>query len=153
MKTWRELPALTFQFAEVNARGISNTRVDYNSYENKPAAGINYYRIRQMDVDGNIKYSAVAKVNITIDKVEISVLTNPFVNAITLDFLSNTRSVVSARLTDMAGRTVATANWNVSAGNSRQVFNNVSALQKGMYILSVYDNAGLPLFNSKLIKQ
>ena len=137
----------------VTGAGNSSTVKNYNSFDAKPSAGINYYRIKQVDTDGRFKYSIVVKVKITGNKTDISVLTNPFVNNITVDFLSNTNQIVQVRLSDISGKIIATEKWNISKGNTRVQLDNVNSIQRGMYIFSVIDLNGTMLYNNKLMKQ
>lgn len=144
--TWTTLSSL-------NGAGNSSTVKSYAAYDAKPVAGFNYYRIKQVDTDQRFKYSTVAKVKINIEKTGISVLTNPFVNNITVDFLSNNNQIVSVRLSDVSGKIISTEKWKLVRGSSRLSLNNVSNLQKGMYIFSVTDDNGAVIYNDKLIKQ
>ena len=106
-----------------------------------------------MDIDGKFKYSQVAKVKLTIEKTDVSVLANPFVNNITVDFLSNSNQFVNVKLSDVSGKVISTEKWKLSKGSSRSTLNNVSNLQRGMYILTVADETGAIIYNNKLIKQ
>jgi hypothetical protein len=137
----------------VNSFGNSSSTKNYNIYDPKPAAGYNYYRIKQVDKDGNFKYSVVVKVKINLDKTAISVLQNPFVNNINVDFLSSSNAIIFVRLIDITGKVVATQKWTVPKGTSRQVMDNVSNLGRGMYILTAIDENGNMLYNNKLMKQ
>lgn len=139
--------------ARVNSAGNSNSTLKYNAYDAKPVAGYNYYRIKQVDIDGKFDYSPIAKANIKIEKTGVSVLTNPFVNNITVDFLSNNSQYVNAKLTDISGKQIAVQKWQINKGSTRILFEQVAGLQRGMYILTVTDNNGEVLYNNKLIKQ
>jgi len=140
-------------FSSVPGAVNSSTVKNYHSFDAKPVAGINYYRIKQVDTDGRFKYSTVVKVKISIEKTGVSVLTNPFVNNITVDFLSNNNQSVSVRLTDISGKLIATEKWNILKGNTRLQFDNVNSIQRGMYIFSVIDDNGVMIYNNKLMKQ
>jgi hypothetical protein len=59
---------------------------NYEAFDSKPDAGKNFYRIKQVDLDGKFKYSIVVNVKFNIDQTVASVLTNPFVNNISIDF-------------------------------------------------------------------
>lgn len=137
----------------VRGAGNSNVVKNYNAYDAKPVAGYNFYRIKQVDIDGKFKYSSVVKVKISIDKVGVTVMGNPFVNVITVDFLSNKSEAVTLKLTDLSGRTVAMDRWQISKGASRKVFDKSSALQRGMYIFTVTGENGEVIYNNKLMKQ
>ncbi|MEP6712858.1 MAG: T9SS type A sorting domain-containing protein [Ferruginibacter sp.] len=137
----------------VYTTGNSNGQRNYNSYDAKPLGGYNYYRIKQVDTDGNFKYSITVRVKINIDRTAITVLANPFVSNIAVDFLTATNSTVYVRLVDITGKQVATQRWAVPKGSSRHSMDNVSNLSKGMYIISVTDENGTVLYNNKLMKQ
>ena len=137
----------------VNGAGNSNISRSYSSYDAKPVAGYNYYRIKQVDVDGRAQYSDVVKVNINIDKTGASVLTNPFVSNITVDFLSTAAQTVSVRLTDVSGKLIGTERWKIAKGSSRVTYDKVPNIQRGMYILTIMDSNGSVIFNNKLIKE
>ncbi len=60
-----------------NAAGNSNSTSYYNFTHLKPAAGFNYYRIKQIDVNGTYKYSAIVKVLNKNDIKETIIAPNP----------------------------------------------------------------------------
>lgn len=137
----------------VKGAGNSSVTKYFTSYDAQPATGYNYYRVKQVDVDGRFKYSSVVKVKINIETTGVSVLANPFVNNITVDFLSPVRQSVSVRLSDISGKLVSTEKWKLAAGSSRMVKQNISSLQRGMYIITVIDENSNVIYNNKLMKQ
>lgn len=139
--------------SSLNGAGNSSTLKSYAAYDAKPVSGFNYYRIKQVDIDQRSKYSSIAKIKIEVVKTGISVLTNPFVNAITVDFLSNSNQLVNVKLSDISGKVVSTQKWKVTKGTSRLMLNNVANIQRGMYIFTVVDEDGTIIYNNKLIKQ
>lgn len=139
--------------ASVNGSGNSQVIKNYNAYDAKPLSGINYYRIKQVDKDGDFKFSKTVNVKLDLVKTGVSILANPFHSSLTVDFASVTDQIVFARLLDISGKQVAIEKWSVASGNTRKEFSNVGGLQRGMYMLSIVNNAGEVLFNSKVIKQ
>jgi hypothetical protein len=137
----------------VKGAGNSSTIKNYGSYDSKPIQGFNYYRIKQVDLDGTFKYSDVVNIKISFDKTGISILSNPFVNNITADIASPISQRLSVKLSDISGKVIAVDAWQVIKGSSRMVMNKVNNLSNGMYILTVTDDNGAVLFNNKLIKQ
>lgn len=138
-----------------NAPGAGNSQAvkNYKAFDNSPLSGINYYRIKQVDYDGNFKFSKTVTVKTDDNKTGVSVLSNPFFNVLAVSFNSATSQMVSAKLIDITGRQIAAEKWSVSAGNSRKNFSNIGGLQKGIYILSISNNAGEVLYTGKVIKQ
>jgi hypothetical protein len=139
--------------SQVKGAGNSQVVKKYTAFDASPLSGVNYYRIKQVDYDGNYKFSKTVNVRIGIGANGISVLANPFRNTLSINFNSAVAQQVSARLIDITGKQVATEKWSVTPGNVRKDFSNVSGLQPGMYILSISDNSGSILFNTKVLKQ
>jgi hypothetical protein len=139
--------------SSISAAGNSSTVKNYNAYDASPLNGVNFYRIKQVDKDGNFKYSKTVLVKLNLVKTGVSVLTNPFHNSLTIDFSSATEQVVSARLIDITGKQLAVEKWSITAGSTRKEFSNVGGLQQGMYILTVSNAGGEVLYNNKVIKQ
>lgn len=139
--------------AKVKGAGNSQVVKNYNVFDASPLSAANYYRIKQVDFDGNSKYSKTVNVKLGITANSISILSNPFRNTLTVNFNSYTTQMVSARLIDVTGKQVAVEKWSLTPGTVRKDFSNVNGLQPGMYILSVTNNSGELLFNTKVLKQ
>jgi len=138
-----------------NVAGAGNSQVvkNYSAFDVSPLSGVNFYRIKQVDFDGNFKYSTIISIKTNINTTSVSILANPFYNTLTVNFNSPIPQMVSARLIDITGNQVALETWSVSAGSSRQNFSSISGLQQGMYILSITNKSGEVIFNGKVIKQ
>jgi hypothetical protein len=139
--------------ATVNGAGNSQVAKKYSAFDASPLAGVNYYRLKQVDNDGKSAYSNTVAVRIQVKKATVSVLANPFYNTLTVNFTSPTSEMVTARLIDVTGKQIATQSWSVSSGKSRKDFNNLGGINHGIYILSIVNNSGEILFNGKVIKQ
>jgi hypothetical protein len=138
--------------AKVNGAGNSQTVKNYNTLDANPASGINYYRLKQVDFDGNSKYSKTISIKADGPKTTISILTNPFHNTLSVNFNSAASQIVSARLMDITGKQVASENWSVTTGNVKKDF-SVVTLTQGIYILTIRNNSGEILYNGKVVKQ
>ncbi|MDQ6902305.1 MAG: T9SS type A sorting domain-containing protein [Bacteroidota bacterium] len=139
--------------SSVSAAGNSATVKNYNAFDASPSNGVNYYRIKQIDRDGNFKYSRTVMVKLNIDKIGVSVLANPFHSTLLIDFSSPSNQQVSARIIDITGKQIISEKWTVAAGSSTKQFSNVSGLQLGMYILTITNANSEILYNNKVIKQ
>jgi hypothetical protein len=139
--------------ATVNGSGNSQVAIKYNTFDASPLAGVNYYRLKQVDYDGKSGYSKTVAIKLQLQKPSISVIANPFYNTLSVNFVSGTSEMVTARLIDVTGKQIAVQNWSVNSGTSKKDFNNLGGLHHGMYILSIVNNSGEILFNGKVIKQ
>ncbi len=138
--------------AKVTGAGNSQKVKNYNAFDANPTSGINYYRLKQVDFDGNFKYSRTVTVKIDGPKTAISVLTNPFHSTLSVQFNSASSQIVSARLMDITGKQVISENWSVTSGNMKKDF-SVSSIPQGMYILTIINNSGEILYTGKVVKQ
>ena len=133
--------------------GNSNVTRNYSAYDSRPFAGTNYYRIKQVDIDGRYKYSVTASVNLVIKETSASVLPNPVINEIAIDFLSKANQNVLVALFDMTGKQVAVERITIPKGSSRKPWAKTGNLQRGIYILNIKDESGELIYNGKLVKQ
>jgi hypothetical protein len=68
------------QLGSLQAAGNSDNVHSYSYTHDAPAVGINYYRIRQMDIDGNYTYSEIRSITVNNNDQPFKVLGNPLVN-------------------------------------------------------------------------
>lgn len=123
------------QFASagtVQAAGNSFNPTNYQFTDNDPIDGISYYRLKQVDLDGNIHYSRTLTIQYEAKSV-IKKIINPISNAIFIQF---TAGVVQPgtpwKLYDMQGRLVLT---RVTRSN---IINEPAALLKpGIYLFEI----------------
>lgn len=101
----------------------------------KPYAGVNFYRLKQIDKDGQFSYSAVVKVTIESSKMMWTVYPNPAHDQSTIRVLSNLTKVNIA-LTDASGKMVY-RRYIASAKAGEQIVLPLSNLAKGIYLLKV----------------
>lgn len=137
----------------VASKGNSSVVVNYSAYDAKPNSGVNLYRIKQFDLDGRVSTSSVVKIKVNIDKTTANVLANPFINDIVIDFLSKNTEMVSVRLLDVTGKLISMDKVKVNSGSSRVQIAKAAQLNSGMYILSIADEQGNTILNTKLIKR
>lgn len=137
----------------VAAAGNSGVLKTYSQYDPKPFSGYNFYRLKQVDIDGKYKYSKTVSVKVDYTTTSVSVLANPFRNNLTVDLVTNKDEQLTARLYDMTGKQVSVDKWSVNKGVTRKDFSNILGLRQGMYILTVTNVQGELLFNGKVLKQ
>lgn len=125
----------------VNGAGNS-TAIEKYSFTDTRVADISsqnvYYRLKQIDFDGNFEYSNLA--TITFAKqglVSISnVQPNPFVGNLVVNFNLPDEGNVTILIIDAQGRIVASNEVNANKGNNIAEFNTTD-YAKGLYFISV----------------
>ena len=118
--SWNELD---FIQGENNHSGLTQ----YNFLDKNPLVGENYYRLRQVDIDGSITYSDIVN-TFFASGVEISVFPNPVKNLLELSGIEGEN--VQLLVLDRFGRQVMEINTNESKLD-------VSKLASGIYFLKV----------------
>src|SRR5690606_26033954 len=58
-------------FAVIAGAGNSNTQVSYQTVHTHPVNGVNYYRIKQVDMDGSISYTDIRSVDFSEDALTV----------------------------------------------------------------------------------
>jgi hypothetical protein len=66
--------------ATEKAAGQSNFKTNYSFTDNKAFLGTNYYRIKQVDVDGQYTYSNIVMVKMVKVSAKVTVYPNPFIS-------------------------------------------------------------------------
>jgi hypothetical protein len=142
----------------IGGRGNSSRPANYN-YTDKRAFAVSgskvlYYRLRQVDLDGQ---EAVSHTEIVTDEVkmvkEVSAFPNPFLNNINIQLHLVSLEKGEARLciNDVTGKNVANLNIAVQEGSNLVDINNVSDLKAGIYILQLVMNGEINVI--KIVKE
>jgi Secretion system C-terminal sorting domain len=118
---------------ELAAAGNNNTISNYNFTHLEPMKGFNFYRIKQIDVDGSYKYSVIVKVLNRNDIKQTIIAPNPVVDVLNIVEPSTT-FINTVEVYDSKGALMIRKTINAD----EQVYSlPVSTLAKGNYILKV----------------
>jgi hypothetical protein len=137
--------------ANIATKGNNSSLTNNYSYLHKnPADGVNYYRLKMIDIDGKYKYSPVIKINNVLEKrINIVTYPNPVSNEvrITIPAAWQNKKVVY-EIFNASGQTIK----RVETANSSQTETmSVSSLSPGFYIVRVKFNGQIA--QQKIVKQ
>lgn len=124
----------------VKAAGFSTSLRKYNFTDPQPATGHNYYRLRQVDRNGQFALTGIKTVYIY--KVRMAVFPNPVAgNTLRVNFPDGGTAIVSGTLLDLNGKMIAPLRLNGFDGKENTFIlpDNVPA---GTYVISVTDETG-----------
>jgi len=113
--------------------GNSITAQDYRHSDTQPLSGINYYRLKQIDVKGDFIYSDVASVSYG-DK-GFAVFPVPAKDEITLQ-LESPQTAVGVRIINIIGEVIHLQELHLSEGVNQVTF-DISEYTKGIYFLTI----------------
>lgn len=128
------------KFTETGAKdgaGTSRNLNEYVLYDEKPLPGVSYYRIKQVDFNGDFSYSQLAV-------VEREPELDTWFDAYLLDesslfiILDDEPEELIAEIIDISGRIVIRQEFREDA---KQHLLNISTLQKGLYFIRMSGNA------------
>lgn len=123
----------------VNAAGFSMIRIDYKWADEDPMAGVGYYRLRQMDMDGSWELSEVLTVNY-ITTGEVNVYPNPAADLLSLEITGDNASEVIVKVFDAGGRQV----HEMMIKDGRNITNlDIDRLPAGTYHISTTSATGV----------
>lgn len=137
----------------IESKGSSQLPQAYNFADTKPAIGTNIYRIRQYDINYHSTMSKNTSVKVNIEKTSATVVANPFINNLSVEFLSNSNQQLNARLFDITGKLVSTEKWSVGKGSTVKSLLRTSGINAGIYILSITGETNEILYQGKVVKQ
>ena len=117
----------------VSAAGNSSTVKNYRTFDNAPLTGINYYRLKQFDLDGKYEYSIVKSISFN-NAYSISVAPNPAKDFINISATKNQNVVLDIQLTDVSGQVLRRIQ---SSQNVIKI--STAGMAKGLYFIKVKD--------------
>ena len=140
------------KIAAVNARGNSNTPTSYDLVDPTPLQGVNYYRLRMVDIDGKFEYSQIVIIRID-NSVQLitKVAPNPFTGKIDVYLTLTHNTPVDFRFIDINGRMVFSKSVKGLKGFNWFTINDLDRLPSAPYMLHIKTDDAMIV--EKLIKQ
>lgn len=120
------------RLGEIEGAGTSTEAHHYQFIHHTPSAGVNYYRLKQLDFDGTFEYSKVIAINAPGSN-DVFAFPNPAKDKITLQY-DHSKGSANIHLFDALGRRL-NANIGGYAGNYE--IQLPAGLAKGTYWLKV----------------
>ena len=134
----RSVDAIFFtKIGLVHAAGNSLIPVEYFFTDNNPAKGMNYYRLKQIDVDGRSVYSPARVVMFDgLNAATVKYYPNPTNGILNIEISSfNVNEVTVINITNAAGIVVNQYRFASISGNKIQI--DLSRYAKGTYFIQV----------------
>lgn len=124
----------------VRGAGTATTEQRYEFTDQQPGRGANYYRLRQVDLDGTATYLPTVYVMFGKPANVAVFAPNPSLTGLTrLTYIAGTESTLKLTVRDLSGRTVMQQSREVGEGEN-QLSIDCSALTKGTYLVEMATN-------------
>ncbi len=122
--------------ATIPAAGNSSIKINYTTTDNYPVKGINFYRLRQVDLDNRFDYSATKSVSFNTN-AEVLITPNPAKDIVNI-YAGNGNKKIDVLLLDASGKTVRKLN---SVEQHIQI--NTASLARGIYYIKVIEEGNV----------
>ncbi len=120
--------------------GNSNTETQYNFMHDAPKKGMNFYRLKQFDLDGKFKYSNIIPVVFNRSIVNnIKINPNPVNYFLNAEITASEKARIICKIYNTDGRQVKVLNADINTGRNN-ISTDVSTFANGSYILVVICN-------------
>ena len=136
--------------AEVEGAGTTSTPQFYSFTDENPVDGVNYYRLKQVDTDGNFEYFKIISFEIEKETRVFQVSPNPVVKVARIEIPDNISNEAHLELISTTGQTIKTINVNADFGVQEVMMEDVVS---GVYFIRLVDRLSNDVINQKIIKQ
>jgi Pregnancy-associated plasma protein-A/Secretion system C-terminal sorting domain len=124
---------------KVTSRGSSTDISDYETLDNAPTVGMNYYRLKSVDKGGQIATSKIVSVAF-VEKIKLNVYPNPTLSSkINVELTAERDERFDFEVVDIAGKIIHTTTQNVTSGSNIIAFDNMN-ISKGIYFVRAKQN-------------
>ena len=122
--------------SKIDAAGNSTSKKSYQFIDYAPVPGLNYYRLSQTNVSGQVTYFEVKKVNYKGEKPFTVSVVNVATNKINLIINTTKEEPYYLQVVDLAGKTILKDNFKLPIGTSTKIL----TLKAGSYVVKVVND-------------
>jgi hypothetical protein len=123
----------------VSAGGAGSLTHTYSFIDREPETGVNYYRLKQVDLNSHFQYSKVVETNLQTGAFRMStVYPNPVKNMLSWSLYTPNSKQVLVQLSAISGNILSSQHINLVKGKNPQLM-NIARFPAGQYLLSVTD--------------
>ncbi|WP_299701774.1 T9SS type A sorting domain-containing protein [uncultured Pontibacter sp.] len=135
----RSLDAKRFEkIGTVKGKGTTSLESKYQFVDRTPVQGTVYYRLKQVDLDGEFAYSNIIAVSADglANNLVTQVYPNPFPDVLKVTLTAPQSQAATMTIYDLNGRRVMSKNVDLELGVNNMEL-QLQQLQSGMYILKI----------------
>jgi len=121
----------------VKGKGNSSLSNVYTIFDSKPVTGINYYKLKQVDHNGDVKQLGVKAINISLSRQTLEVYPNPASQEIHVKLPSATNSNLSVTISSIDGKIIHRESFTKKASESIYTIRFKDKPATGQYVLKL----------------
>lgn len=125
---------------KVNSSGNSSGNSHYSFQDRNPITGNNFYRLKQVDLDGRTKNSGIIKIEVKKNATDLIIYPNPAGSNISIEnadgFEKSSIEIINILGIDVTDKTI------INKETNRKVNVDISQLPPGYYVLKLTGKSG-----------
>lgn len=138
------------EIARVKAAGNSTGLLNYRAFDDSPLEGSNFYRLKQIDFNGDYTYTKLVAVKFSSVSNDLSIVPNPAQSLAKINFNASGSFPAMLRISDMRGKLVINKQF-LSQEGFNELGVNTNELNEGIYSVQlIVDDQ---ILTSKLVKE
>jgi hypothetical protein len=139
------------EVATIEGAGTTPFTKSYSVVDNYPTPGVSYYRLKQIDMDGNTtEFSPVSVEIANFRNNTVSLFPNPINESAILSYEAENTNPVTLIISDISGKVVYSTIYNGIQKGENNFNLNLSFLHSGIYFLRIEN--GDKAYNVKMLK-
>jgi len=132
---------------------VANNAAAYNAVDAN-AGQINYYRLKQVELNGNFTYSQMIRIrNGEHEKLALKIYPNPVISNATININTENKLAVDIKIYNQFGMQLQHIQRSLIAGSNNIPVQGLSALPTGTYIIVVEDDKLNRIGTTRFVKQ
>lgn len=137
----------------VAAAGNSDQPIQYQFRDLSPQGDLLLYRLKQVDLNNQFKYSSVVRISAAATIDELKTYPNPVHDQLSVGIYSPVQQNVRIEIADAGGRVLRQNSRQLVAGENNIMLTGFAGLPKGLYIIMVRDAGGRLTGSRKITKE
>jgi hypothetical protein len=139
------------EVSKIQAMGNSNTIKNYQFYDMAAGYFKGYYRLKQVDFDGEFEYFNTIYSNcVPFEYFEVEVYPNPVEDVLIIKVINTSSNEVRLNLRDVAGRLIFSSH-SMLENKTGLIFLDTPHLHTGQYLLEI--SSGSDILTKRVIKK
>ena len=139
------------KIGRVEAAGTVTSTQQYKFVDAQPTAGINYYRLKQVDQDGSYSYSSVIAIESSVVIGQATIFPNPTKGIVNYQYESTENDKFQISISNVLGKILFTSNYTISKGINNIAL-DMTDYPSGMYHVRIIQQKNNRQTTHKVIK-
>jgi hypothetical protein len=135
----------------VDGNGNSNIENNYEFIDDASLSGINYYRLKQIDFNGDYEHSRIIVLK-SINSIDVAIYPNPSSENLFFDISESSDEILTVKYSNMLGRTI-TESINTTEGKNTYQVKEFKNLSSGIYMIQIINSDNEVIKYQKIVKK